>query len=177
MADYIITLKSWKATTETLKSTRIGVFVTDLRKHEQANDEIKAASKECVAKWKFDIGRSSVPNLNTESRELKKNPSCDSLNDKHISSNEVSAQSITERNVSIDKIAFGTSLNDKIRIKCSEVLYGALASGTDVPPKSVAKVTKLVEEAVFDHFKSVSDQYKSKLRSLVSNVSSQFSHD
>ena len=188
MAEQLGALQKWKATTDTLKSTRIGVFVTDLRKHDQANDEIKQASKECVAKWKDDIGKASAsapPTLNISassakasksaaasatSATLKKSPSSTSVNEKQASSNEVSTQSVIERNVKTDEIQIGASLNDKVRMKCSEVLYSALASGTEVPAKSVAKVVAKVEQAVFDSFKSASDQYKSKLRTLVANV-------
>lgn len=185
MVEQLGALQKWKATTDTLKSTRIGVFVTDLRKHEQANDEIKQASKECVAKWKSDIGKASAsapPTVNISSKTSKpvaasatsatskKSPSSTSVNEKQASSNEVSTQSVIERNVKTDEIQIGASLNDKVRIKCSEVLYSALASGTEVPAKSVAKVVAKVEQAVFDSFKSASDQYKSKLRTLVANV-------
>lgn len=48
--------------------------------------------------------------------------------------------------------------------------YSALASGTDHEAKKVMAIAQDIEAAALSHFKSVSDQYKSKLRSLVSNV-------
>nr|KAJ3422847.1 Transcription elongation factor A protein 1 [Polyrhizophydium stewartii] len=79
-------LKEFKATTDSLKvskpcdwfyplphrclltrlavaaaqSTRIGVYVTELRKHPNASDRIKTVSKDVVNKWKADIGRTNT---------------------------------------------------------------------------------------------------------------------
>lgn len=57
-------LKSFKATTESLKSTKIGVFVTDLRRRENATDKIKEACREVVKKWKEDVNKDTNTNNN-----------------------------------------------------------------------------------------------------------------
>jgi transcription elongation factor S-II len=166
-------LKGWKATTETLKASRIGVFVTDLRKHSNATEEIKEKSKELIAKWKHDIGRTP------EKPQIKTSGSASSLSGKKVCysknySSERSAEPPTpvERNVTLDKVKVSPSSvdGDKVRLKCTEVLYSALATGSDLDSSEILEIAQKVEQAVLAHFKSVSDQYKSKLRSLVSNV-------
>ncbi|KAJ3305401.1 RNA polymerase II elongation factor [Kappamyces sp. JEL0829] len=103
--------------------------------------------KLCIAKWKADIGRSTT----SES-----------------SSADIPSTTI-ERNVTLDNIKV-KGLTDKVRIKCTEVLYSALATNTETEAQEIMNIAMDVEQAAFAHFTAASDAYKSKLRSLVANL-------
>ncbi|KAI8908967.1 transcription factor S-II, central domain-containing protein [Gorgonomyces haynaldii] len=142
-------LESFHPTTESLKQTRIGVFVTELRKHPKATEDIKNQSRELVQLWKKQV----KPGVDTT---LKKEGSDSSLN---------SAQ---ERNVTTDNVVF-TSTMSRIRDKCIEMLYSAIATGNSQSSKRIIAIALAVESTVHkDHPEE--NKYKSKVRSLVSNL-------
>ncbi|KAJ3309695.1 RNA polymerase II elongation factor [Boothiomyces sp. JEL0838] len=152
VADLLTQLEDFKASTETLKSTRIGVFVTDIRKHPDVSQDIKDQAKALVNKWKHDIGRTV---------EIKRQDS--------LSSQVSTPTSPVERNVSTDNIKV-KNLGDKVRMKCTEMIYGALATGSNEEPKDVLDICEIIEKTVFGEYGATNEQYKKRFRALVSNL-------
>ncbi len=160
--DILDQLVLWKASKELLKSTRIGIVVNDVRKHENANDKIKEMAKKCIEKWKNDV---------SDGRK----PSSDSLDNKPPSTPSIAARSaenediVVERTITSDDVSF-TSKGDKIRDRCIGMLYAALAIGSDLDGDIIVRKAMVVEQKVYELFDKVSDQYKSKIRSLQFNL-------
>jgi transcription elongation factor S-II len=126
--------------------------VTDLRKHPLATEEIKEKAKNLVAKWKQDLGRGDSGSTRSRTPSEPSTPA-----------------PIVDRTVASDKLKV-LNLGDKVRMKCTEMLYNALATGTEEDSKHVLYVAEQVERAVFDQFEASDNSYKSRMRSLVSNL-------
>jgi transcription elongation factor S-II len=139
-------------TRETLKTTRIGIFVNDLRKHKNANDQVKEKCKELIQKWKGDMKKDGsetcVSSIKTE---------------------------LPSRNTVNDKVKF--KQKEKTRLKCNELLYNTLVLSTLIgikmlylDSKTIVEIAEDVEQNVYDNYGVVDGEYKSKIRSLVSNL-------
>ncbi|KAJ3267881.1 Transcription elongation factor A protein 1 [Terramyces sp. JEL0728] len=152
VADLLSQLEHFKASTETLKSTRIGVFVTDIRKHPDISEDIKSQAKVLVNRWKHDIGRTV---------EIKRQDS--------ISSQISTPTSPVDRTVTTDNIKV-KNLGDKVRIKCTEMIYAALATGSNEEPKDVLEICEIIEKTVFAEYGATNEHYKKRFRALVSNL-------
>jgi transcription elongation factor S-II len=128
-------LRSYDATTDGLRVSKIGFFTNELRKHHNINSEMKELCKELVAKWKRDIGRAD-----TNGEKAVTHISAGSKRDSLPASNpsptagsptNSGSSAPVERTVNGDSLYF-SSTRDKVRDKCIEMVYGALASGTTV---------------------------------------------
>jgi transcription elongation factor S-II len=86
------------------------------------------------------------------------------------------SQQVIERNVTTDGVTI-RNLGDKVRMKCAELIYAALATGVETgeglltqESRIVLKKAENVEKYVYDQFRAVNAQYKSRIRMLVSNL-------
>ncbi|KAI8930365.1 transcription factor S-II, central domain-containing protein [Entophlyctis helioformis] len=202
--DLLQRLKAFKASTDSLKSTRIGVYVTELRKHANATDRVKELSKELIAKWKSDIGQPGQPaqpaQSTTSSTASSRNGSISSPAGVSLAAARAASAAANggkglptelrrrdsdgvsvpgtpttptgppamERTVSSDNVNL-KSLGDKVREKCASLLYSALATGTSAPGSMIAKLVAVIEQTVHKE-NPTPDKYKSRIRSLVSNL-------
>ncbi|KAH6564213.1 hypothetical protein BASA50_007348 [Batrachochytrium salamandrivorans] len=176
------TLRTFRASTDTLKSTRIGVFVTELRKHPNATDRIKELSRDLVSKWKSDLGRvakatpSDATRRHSESHKTYKSaPSTPSVTPTTPGTRAPTSSTATTPNIirtpATDHITLETT-GDKIRDGCIGMMYSSLASNTDEVPSNVAKRASSIEVKVFTECGSTDSKYKSRIRSLACNLKS-----
>ena len=135
---------------ELLQQTKIGVYLTDLRKS-TFDDDIKRLCKDLVQKWK---------------QSLKSPPKFENIETSQQSKS--STNSARERSIVTDNVTITTTGN-KVRNKCTEMLYQAFATNTDIPSHQVLKTSIRVEKIVHD-INGVNESYKSKIRMLVSNL-------
>lgn len=133
-------LFSVEVTRDTLKQTRIGVFITDLRKHKNANDQLKQLSKDLIEKWKQSINDSTVSGSSTE----------------QIRTTITDQVNITQK--------------EKTRAKCTEMLYNSLAIQTTIKSSIILDKAVLIEKEVCNSLDHTTGEYKSKMRALVSNL-------
>ena len=157
--DLLKSLDTITATTTILQSTKIGVFITDLRKHAHSNEEIKVKCRELVTKWKSTVKSESKNTENSGSTVSGTIPTDDSTKELKI-----------ERSASKDNVKL-PSLGNKVRNKCVEMIYNALAINTEAKSLNIVKISSQIEKCVYDQF-GVDDQYKSKIKMLVSNLKS-----
>ena len=119
--------------------------------------------RELVQKWK-----------NTVKDEAKIAAAGDS------GSTHISAESPITNNKESKKVDSGMKLpstGNKIRNKCLEMLYSALQiNSSSKSSTQISKVTANIERCVYDQF-GVDDQYKSKIRMLVSNLKAKNNHE
>ncbi|EGF77653.1 hypothetical protein BATDEDRAFT_91451 [Batrachochytrium dendrobatidis JAM81] len=162
----LTTLRTFKATTETLKSTRIGVFATELRKHPNATEKIKQLSRELVYKWKTDIGRVS---MSESSESEKKQIDTPKTSTSSSVSTPTSTTHTAPRTLASDNVTL-SSTRDKIRDGCAGMLYSSLASGTDAVASVVAKIASSIEKHIFAACECTDAKYKSRIRTLTSNL-------
>ncbi|KAI8899383.1 transcription factor S-II, central domain-containing protein [Globomyces pollinis-pini] len=171
--DLLDQLATWNATTDSLKSSRIGVFVTELRKAPNTSELVKQKSKELVLKWKKDIGKATTSHtpqkksINTNVNVISDTTKSDLTSAN--SSNPSTPKTPIERTCEGDNV-FVKKLPEKVRVKCIEMLYSALATGTNEESYEVLNIAEEVESKVFDDNKSTNNTYKSRMRSLVANL-------
>jgi transcription elongation factor S-II len=133
-------LFSVEVTRDSLKQTRIGVFITDLRKHKNANDQLKQLSKDLITKWKQAINDNTVSGSSTE-------PIRTTITDQ---------VNITQK--------------EKTRAKCTEMLYNSLAIQSTIKASLILDAAVSIEKEVCKSLHYTTGEYKSKMRSLVSNL-------
>jgi transcription elongation factor S-II len=183
-ADILEQLSGWTATQDLLKATRIGIEVNALRKSEAQSESVRDLAKDLVAKWKRDVeaakghhstlsspASATVPKtsqslslgVRTANGGAEQDPMQSTSSS--VSSGGAPARTVTTDGISVPKT------KDRIRVKCIEMLYSALASGSDVDGKLVLKKVDAIETAVFrEHGETVEAKYKARIRSLVSNL-------
>lgn len=92
------TLMTWKATAETLKSSGIGLFVTDIRKNEEATAEIKQKSKEIIVKWKLDIRKPQADSKRSHAEHNIERKGSVAHSDTGVSASSLVSSADSERN-------------------------------------------------------------------------------
>ena len=149
--DILEQLANWTAVPELLKATRIGIIVNDIRKNSSSSQLVKDFAKDLVLKWKKDVdalksgaSKTSNPGAAAVSENHKQHPTANSrtlskpltitdttaVDSARSSVTSTSETNTLQRSVSSDKINV-PSTKDKIRDKCIEMIYAALATGTD----------------------------------------------
>ncbi|KAL2916310.1 transcription elongation factor TFIIS [Polyrhizophydium stewartii] len=165
-------LKEFKATTDSLKSTRIGVYVTELRKHPNASDRIKTVSKDVVNKWKADIGRTNTDTPTKNGTAVATSQAAsrqEGMLQPRADLDALKRAPTPTRTVATDGITVRPS-GDTIRDRCTESLYTCLATGSTAAGSKVIKIIEAVEAAVFAENKATNDKYKARVRTLISNL-------
>ncbi|KAF8599177.1 transcription elongation factor [Ceratobasidium sp. AG-I] len=79
------------------------------------------------------------------------------------------AQSDITRTVKTDAVKI-ESKGDKVRDKCVELLYDAMASDSGAPTEQILKRALAIENNVFKEFDGVSKEYNQKVRKLFINL-------
>lgn len=173
--DVLEQLSTWTASGDLLKATRIGIEVNALRKNESQPDSVKDLARDLVAKWKRDVeaakGPLSSPQAAGKSHTLPLTKTAAAEQDAlPSSSSTVSSGNGGGRTLASDGLVVPKN-KDKIRVKCVEMLYGALATASEVAGKIILSKADAIETSVFkDHGDTVDTKYKTRIRSLVSNL-------
>ncbi|TPX35327.1 hypothetical protein SmJEL517_g02287 [Synchytrium microbalum] len=177
-----------KATEDILRSTRIGVFVNDVKKKATQSNHAKVIekAKQVVDKWKQDVSRaktstttssssSSATTTDLKGRKLSVDVKSSNITNNTDSNNgsgpPTPTPHIGERSSATDNVKL-KSLKDQIRQKCLEMLYNALVTDTTVDSDVVAKKAAALEEEVWNQYQGSTNKevYKARIRTLYSNL-------
>jgi len=146
-----------------LTNTRIGMTVNALRKS-SSDDGVISKSKGLIKAWKKFVPstesdkkeKSSSKESNGKSEKSEKNSSSDRKSDD---------KKFEERKA--------TATGDEIRLSCRKLLATALRGDGDLPEGTVNtpdELAELIEETIFNNYKSTNPKYKNQVRSRVFNL-------
>ncbi|KAK9468577.1 transcription factor S-II, central domain-containing protein [Lipomyces arxii] len=158
-----------------LRETKLGKAVNKLRSH--SDPRVKELVKSMIKKWKDEVtaqkahshSASSAPKpvLSAEQTvSAKSEPPSDS------SANRPKVQrppNGAPRDVKTDGVKIDI-YDDKVRNSCVTITYNALASDSDAHSETLLSTSKDIERVVFQNEKGATASYKTKMRSLYSNL-------
>ncbi|KAF8314116.1 transcription factor S-II, central domain-containing protein [Cantharellus anzutake] len=171
-------LKDVVATEQLLKETKVGVAVSKLRNH--SAKDVADLSKVIVKKWKGEVHVGDKPKTKTPAVAAIKteNPSgTPSPSRQETPSTPVNvphkvvpgAKPGAPRTTKTDGVTIVT-LGDKVRDKCLEMVYDALANDSRYPSEQLLKKAQAVEGEVYREFRAVNAAYRNKMRRLFLNL-------
>jgi len=174
-------LKEVVATEALLKETKVGVAVSKQRSN--PDKEISELAKTIVKKWKSAVrpadeakgSKSAASGVKSESASAAPSPAAgrSPLPSTPTSSTPTAVSSATLNNITRTTKTDGVKIptrNDKVRDKCCEMIYDALASDSNAPSELILKKATGVETCVFDEFGDVNAGYRNKMRRLFLNL-------
>lgn len=164
-------------TEQILRESKAGLAVGKLRQYEST--KVSNAAKELVKKWKTAVEKLKPPKAATPK------PSAINTSVATAASGSTSKAgggggatpatpggSGPPRTAKSDGVS--GNVGDKVRDKCMELIYDALASDSTAPSDLISKRALAVESAVFkSHSSSTAGDYKNKIRSLFVNLKAQ----
>ncbi|KAK9766212.1 transcription elongation factor TFIIS [Basidiobolus ranarum] len=176
--DLLHNLKKIPANEDLLKKTEIGLFVGKLRSN--PNNEVSKVAKEVVRKWKDDVvnkskqEKSVKPTSPIQKKSMEEGPK---IITKPVASTPAPKRSSSpktpkddkERTVATDRVTL-KSTGNKVRDKCAEMIYAALATNSDADSEVISAKATNVEHKIFGDFETVDSKYKAKMRSLYLNL-------
>jgi len=160
------------------QDTRAGLAVGKLRNHN--SKEVADLAKEIVKKWKNEVekhkAQSSSNGDQVKSEARKATPTLSTK-----SSNSAGATpSVSAPSTPIDTSKPRTADSDGVKVNktgertrdtCTKLIYDALASDSGAPSELILKRAMAIEEEVFRrHDHQVKGEYRTKMRSLFSNL-------
>jgi len=171
-------LRDVVATEQLLKETKVGVAVSKLRNH--GSKEVVDLSKVIVKKWKAEIHLNDKPKskptpggkpgaIKSENPSGTASPSAPSTPADVSRPPIPGAKPNAPRTTKTDGINIST-LGDKVRDKCLEMVYDALASDSGYPSELLLKRARAVEQEVYNEFLEVNAGYRNKMRRLFLNL-------
>ncbi|KAJ3102536.1 RNA polymerase II elongation factor, partial [Physocladia obscura] len=185
---------SWTPTAETLKATKIGLFMNQLRKNPAASESIRSKANALTRRWAKAVAPSTIATNTTNATSaaannafpasssraappppLRSMSSSSSLSAGNISSNNNYAPS-SPVEVSQDpefnpRTELRPSLGDKARDISVDLFVKALQIGvTGVDAKLFLWKARQIEDGLYREFVGVTDKYKSQFRTVVSNL-------
>ncbi|CAO3655863.1 unnamed protein product [Mucor hiemalis] len=174
LLDVLEQLSHIKATGELLKFSDIGKVVGKLRTF--SDKQVSQKAKEIVKKWKHDVvSNDPTTHSNPSSRRSSaaSNASSSHNNKQQPSSTASSPMSITtetvKRTVKSDEVDF-ESTGQGPRDKTIELMYASIGLGSFAASDLLLKRAIAIENNMYEIFSSVNEEYKSKARSMVSNL-------
>ncbi|KAK7476059.1 hypothetical protein BaRGS_00032686 [Batillaria attramentaria] len=182
--DLLKALQDLKMTLDVLQKTRIGMTVNNLRKA-SSHDEVISLSKTLIKNWKklLPADGSSQGSLSRQSSSssLSRSSSSQRMEEGPTESGDADAQPSSmpssKGNSPDDKEQNGANrasfTQDAVRLKCRELLMGALKVG-DVPDGvDSEELAASIEDAIFSEFRNTDMKYKNRVRSRVANLKDQ----
>lgn len=151
-----------KPTEKLLRETKLGIAVNKLRSHQ--DKEVSDKVKKIIKTWK-----DSVSAQKEKSKAAKTASSSKSASPTPAAPAQKFRSHGKERNAKNDGVRTNI-YGDKVRNSCVDLCYTALALGSDVPPGDILAVAKAVEQTVYDGEKGTTPGYRTKMRSLYSNL-------
>ncbi|KAJ2913091.1 hypothetical protein MD484_g7326, partial [Candolleomyces efflorescens] len=155
----------FKVTEQVIRESRVGLAVGKLRQHESA--KVASAAKDLVGSWKSAVGKQK-PKTPTSATPKPNNTA--GASSKPTASAAPAAQNPgVVRSAKTDGVSISTG--DKVRDKCTELIYDSLASDSGAPTEQILRRAQEVEKAVFkNHGSTVTAEYRNKVRSLFVNL-------
>lgn len=181
--------KKVEPTEKLLRETKLGIAVNKFRSHQSQGVSEKV--KKIIQKWKEAISaqkqKKAAANkeLGSKGGSTKAQGAGDGKGSAVSASAGAAATTSTSASSNIAKNNItnngqprsaksdGIKIDgypDKVRNSCVEVCYNALVVDNDVAPDTVLRVAKSIEQAVFKGEKGATPAYKTKMRSLYSNL-------
>lgn len=162
--DLLKELQTLDINLEVLTKTRIGMTVNALRKSSK-DDEVISLAKNLIKNWKkFLSGSNNSKESSTSSKSVKRDKEEKSRDDKDRDKDRKLQNQFPPPN---------SGTTDAIRIKCREMLVGALSVDTGDDFEGCAGPEELaeeLEEAIFQEFKNTDMRYKNRVRSRIANL-------
>ncbi|KAM6929055.1 transcription elongation factor A protein 2 [Lycodopsis pacificus] len=186
--DLLGELKNMKISLETLQSTRVGMSVNAVRKH-SSDEEVQTLAKVLIKSWKKLLDGSEGK---SDEKEKKKEDSpvrpsstskdSDNSEKRSVPQPTTPITPITPTSPTTPTLPSQVTLfppapvtTHSVRNKCRELLVAALQ--TDDDHKTIGAhcehLAALIEEDIFQEFKTTDIKYKTRLRSRISNLKDQ----
>ncbi|GAB7354127.1 hypothetical protein MBLNU459_g4690t1 [Dothideomycetes sp. NU459] len=170
-------LKTWTATEQLLRQTKIGVHVNKLRQNSDATVARQASS--LVNKWKADVKKAPSKTQTSSPASAKPAASATASPAPPASAPAPSAQAKPQhvgdpekRNTATDKVKYDIT-GSQTRDACVKLMYDGLAFMSTEPSDDILVVARAVELAAFNAYQpETSPEYKTRLRSLYQNLKS-----
>ncbi|XP_031701528.1 transcription elongation factor A protein 2 isoform X2 [Anarrhichthys ocellatus] len=200
--DLLGELKNMKISLETLQSTRVGMSVNAVRKH-SSDEEVQTLAKVLIKSWKKLLdgseGKSDEKEKKKEDSPVR--PSSTSMDSGNSEKSKKSRESPTSPSMPTTPTTPITPITPitptspttptlpsqvtlfppapvtthSVRNKCRELLVAALQTDDDHQTIGVhcEHLAALIEEEIFQEFKTTDIKYKTRLRSRISNLKDQ----
>lgn len=151
---------------DVIRSTKAGMVVGQLRKHQDAN--IKQAANEIVTKWKKAV-EASKKKKEMERGITKSSPAQTPTPAPESAASKTYEGDPLKRKYESDKADINRTGRES-RDKCIGLMYNGLAFRSTLPVDTVLTKAVEVEQAAFDAFDGETDKYKTKMRVLFMNL-------
>ncbi|KAI0260360.1 transcription elongation factor [Gloeopeniophorella convolvens] len=163
--------KEAKITESVLRESKAGLAVGKLRSH--ATKEVADLAKEIVRLWKTAVDKEKQAAGAAPKAAAK--PTLAPLRKASIASATSLPPASPTSSTNGVRTAKGDGVNinvtgDKTRDKCVEMLYDALALGSEYPSDLILKRARAVEDAVSKENNGTTAAYKSRIRMLFVNL-------
>lgn len=156
--DLLKSLQDMPMKLEVLQKTRIGMTVNNFRKA-STNEDVISLSKNLIKIWK-----KLLPDNNAKSD--KKDKSSKNGDSMDTEEGEKKGEEMERR-----QSTSATSTHDPIRLKCRELISGALKTGdAHVGRTDPDELAAAIEDNIFEEFKNTDTKYKNRVRSRVANL-------
>ncbi|CCL98876.1 uncharacterized protein FIBRA_00883 [Fibroporia radiculosa] len=174
-----------KITEAILRESKAGLAVGKLRSH--AAKEVSDLAKEIVKKWKTEVEREKQQNAGKSTPNGKVPP----MRKASVASTSTATSATPSgtpstpitptmtmanggskgelRTAKTDGIKMNIT-GDKIRDKCVELIYDALASDSGAPSEQIMSRAKSIESTVLAEFSGTTGEYRSKIRTFFVNL-------
>lgn len=160
--DLLKELQNLAVNLDILTKTRIGMTVNALRKS-SSDEEVISLSKTLIKNWKKFLSGSATPNSKESASSSK--PKSKEKEEKPREDRE------KERKL---QVSFPSSTNttDAVRLKCREMLIGALRIEGEEQEAcaSIEELAEELEECIYQEFRNTDMRYKNRVRSRIANL-------
>lgn len=172
--------KKVKATEPLLRESKAGLAVGKLRAH--ATKEVADLAKELVKKWKSEVDAAKAGSTKSPATPTPPKPAAPTATPITAASMSVASPTTpgggagagplsasAVRSVKTDNVKI-SSVGDKVRDKCIEMVYDALASDSGAPAEQILQRSLAIEKTVYNAEGSSAGPYRTKMRSLYLNL-------
>lgn len=160
--DLLKELQNLAVNLDILTKTRIGMTVNALRKS-SSDEEVISLSKTLIKHWKKFLSGSATPNSKESASSSK--PKSKEKEEKPREERD------KERKMQISFPA-STNTTDAVRLKCREMLIGALRIEGEEQEAcaSIEELAEELEECIYQEFRNTDMRYKNRVRSRIANL-------
>lgn len=164
--DLLKELQSLAVNLDILTKTRIGMTVNALRKSSK-DEEVISLSKTLIKNWKKFLSGGNTPTGGKDSASSSK-PKAKEKDDKPKEDREKDR----DKKLPSSFPPASSNTTDAVRLKCREMLVGALRIDGDDQEgcASVEELAEELEEAIFQEFRNTDMRYKNRVRSRIANL-------
>jgi len=167
--DLLKSLDSTKMSLQILTKTRIGMSVNALRKS-STDDDINSLAKSLIKAWKKFLPQDGAKDSSSKNGSEKSSKNGKGSSDGDAGGADNGA-SIPDFGKSFPPRPTATS--DDVRLSCRKMLATALKGTEELPDgtvKTPEDLAEMIEDAIFQKFKSTNPKYKNQIRSRVFNL-------